>query len=71
MKTILIVVLLGLSSTLHADGLGGVPIPTTPFMTVAVCLNAAGKPIPKTQHLKQTHQCAVTGKADIDKINKK
>ncbi|WP_152557125.1 hypothetical protein [Photobacterium sanctipauli] len=72
-KYLFIVGLLVFSGSLSAQGggLGGLPIPTMPFMTVAVCLDVNGKPIPKTQHLKQTHKCEVTGKAKIDKINMK
>ncbi|MGF1701142.1 hypothetical protein L4D09_12660 [Photobacterium makurazakiensis] len=73
MKYLYIVGLLVLSSYSWATGggLGGLPSPTTPFMTVAVCLDINGKPIPKTQHLKQQHQCETTGKTQIDKINLK
>ncbi|MGF1688542.1 hypothetical protein L4C36_17940 [Photobacterium japonica] len=73
MKTLFIVGLLSFCGSAWASGggLGGLPAPTAPFMTVAVCLDAHGKPLPRTQHLKQQHQCKVTGKTDIDKINRK
>ncbi|MFB9933126.1 hypothetical protein ACFFLZ_04385 [Photobacterium aphoticum] len=73
LKAWLLLGLFCLSSTAWATGggLGGLPSPTTPFMTVAVCLDKHGKPLPRTQHQKQTRTCNITGNETIDTINRK